>query len=42
MGCGCKGKSQTVPVQPTVNTVKINEVAKPIVTQPAAPLPNNH
>ena len=41
MGCGCKGKSQGTPVQPTVNTVKINEVATPIVTQPAAPLPNN-
>jgi len=40
MACGCKGKSQGTPVQPTVNTVKINEVPTPIVTQPAVPSNN--
>ena len=41
MGCGCKGKNKP-PVQPTVNTIKINEVPTPIVTQPAVPSPTNN
>lgn len=34
MGCGCK-KKQTAEVQPNPQTININGIQTPVVTQPA-------